>query len=208
MILEYCTESLFLQCAFLVKKKKKGRNALWILLMTLLPFFSHGFIFLIALTYRFAPDTKLMDYVCGTEPESEVPRLRILWKKKRGTPAGSTASSDLASLTSFPKAHSLYWKEHNHVLIFPSSLWKLSMLVLCATWLCRTIYENSVHPCRGVNFFSWGRAVALTVRCGLHVQGRQSNRVRGRDGEVHKSRRSTQLSVRISNLVKSFFFFG
>lgn len=76
--------------------------------MTLLPFFSHGFIFLIALTYRFAPDTKLMDYVRGTEPESEVPRLRILWKKKRETPAGSTASSDLASLTSFPKAHSLY----------------------------------------------------------------------------------------------------
>jgi len=40
--------------------------------------------FLIALTYPFVPDTKLMDYVCETEQESEVWRLRILWKKEKG----------------------------------------------------------------------------------------------------------------------------
>ena len=38
--------------------------------------------FLIALTYRFVPDVKLMDYVCETEQESEVPRLGTLWEKK------------------------------------------------------------------------------------------------------------------------------
>lgn len=40
--------------------------------------------FLIVLTYRFVPDAKLMDYVCETEQESEVPRLRTPWKKKGG----------------------------------------------------------------------------------------------------------------------------
>lgn len=142
-----------------VKKKTKGKCSLNFV-DDIAAFNFPWLRFLIALTYRFVPDTKLMDRVCETEQESEVQRLWILWKKKKGTTAGSTALSDLASLTSLPEAHSLYWKEHNHVSILLPSLWELNILVLYATWLCRMTYENPLRPCRVVSFL-WGRAGSL-----------------------------------------------
>lgn len=75
--------------------------------------------FLIALTYRSVP---MLSYGPCMQGQAIVRGAKGQNTLEKGTTAGSTASSDLASLTSFPKAHGLCLKEHNNVSMLLSGL--------------------------------------------------------------------------------------